>query len=250
MRMSPARAHFLRKTAESETATATSKSLDGLKGYELMLATLNIHKRSLKQLQSIERRIEFKRKAFAEYQPWIEGALKAGTGVQDTVLMTMLVWAIDIDDFETALKIGKYALFHDLAMPEPFNRSTGCVIAEEIANKAAKAREQKAEFNPDILKQAYQLMIEHDVDMPDEAQAKLLRELAELIEETEPQTALDYYTRAIELDSNCGAKGLRNKLESRLNKLNKQQEQLEKQGENDSENANETPEDQAESTKG
>ncbi|MDO4697611.1 MAG: phage terminase small subunit [Pasteurellaceae bacterium] len=218
-RMSPARAHFLRETAENES-NQTSASLDGLKGYELMLATLNIHKRSLKQLQSVERKVEFKRRVFPEYQPWIDGALRAGTGVQDAVLMTMLVWAIDIGNYPTALEIAKYALFHDLTMPEQFDRTTACVIAEEISLQAKNARNRKAEFDVDVLLQTHELTAEFD--MPDQVRARLLREIAERWHEIEPEKTLEIVSRAIELDANCGAKPIRTKLEKLLNKQTEQ----------------------------
>lgn len=216
MRMSPARAHFLRKTAESESATQNRENLEGLKGYDLVLAQLQAHKRQLKQIQSIERKIEFKRNHFAEYRPWIDGTLAKGSGVQDTVISTMLIWAIDIGDYRTALEIAQYVLMHDLAMPEQFERTPATALVEELAEAAKKARDQKQPFEAEILKQANELTA--DSDMPDTVRAKLLRELGELIQEIEPQAALEHYNRAIQLDSQCGAKGLRDKLEKQLTK--------------------------------
>ncbi|EXI61682.1 terminase [Mannheimia granulomatis] len=223
MRMSPARAHFLRKTAESESATPNRENLEGLKGYDLVLAQLKAHQRQLKQLQSIERRIEFKRNNFDQYRPWIEGSLATGSGVQDTVISTMLIWAIDIGDYETALKIAQYILMHDLAMPEQFTRTPATALVEELAEAAKKARDQKQTFDAEVLKQANELTAEYD--MPDPVRAKLLRELGELIQETEPTTALEHYNRAISLDSQCGAKGLRDKLEKQLGKQAEPDEQ-------------------------
>lgn len=216
MRMSPARAHFLRKTAESESATQNRENLEGLKGYDLVLAQLQAHKRQLKQIQSIERKIEFKRNNFEQYRPWIDGTLAKGSGVQDTVISTMLIWAIDIGDYRTALEIAQYVLMHDLAMPEQFERTPATALVEELAEAAKKARDQKQPFEAEILKQANELTA--DSDMPDPVRAKLLRELGELIQEIEPQTALEHYNRAIQLDSQCGAKGLRDKLEKQLTK--------------------------------
>ncbi|QTM01887.1 terminase endonuclease subunit [Mannheimia sp. ZY171111] len=216
MRMSPARAHFLRKTAESESATPNRENLEGLQGYDLVLAQLKAHQRQLKQIQSIERKIEFKRNNFDQYRPWVEGSLAKGSGVQDTVITTMLIWAIDIGDYPTALEIAQYVLMHDLAMPEQFQRTASTALVEELAEAAKKARDQKQPFEVDVLKQANQLTAESD--MPDPVRAKLLRELGELIQETEPQTALEHYNRAIQLDSQCGAKGLRDKLEKQLTK--------------------------------
>lgn len=105
MRMSPARAHFLRKTAESESATPNRENLEGLQGYDLVLAQLKAHQRQLKQTQSIERKIEFKRNNFEQYRPWVEGSLAKGSGVQDTVITTMLIWSIDIGDYQPPLRL-------------------------------------------------------------------------------------------------------------------------------------------------
>lgn len=212
--MRPTKAHYLRTLAQN--ANEPSVRLAGLQGYDLMLAQLQAHKRQLKQIQSIERKIEFKRTHFAEYRPWIEGTLTKGAGVQDTVISTMLIWAIDIGDYPTALEIAQYVLMHDLAMPEQFQRTASTALVEELAEAAKKARDQKQPFEVDVLKQANQLTAESD--MPDPVRAKLLRELGELIQETEPQTALEHYNRAIQLDNQCGAKGLRDKLEKQLTK--------------------------------
>lgn len=225
MRMSPARAHFLQKLAESETATPNRASLEGLKGYDLVLAQLKAHQRQLKGLQSIERRIEFKRTVFAEYLPWIDGTLAKGSGVQDAVISTTLIWAIDIGDYPTALRIAQYVLMHDLAMPEQFERTPATALVEELADAAKKARDQKQPFEASVLKQANELTAEFD--MPDQVRAKLLRELGELIQETEPQTALEHYNRAISLDAQCGAKGLRDRLEKQLAKQAEEQDKTE-----------------------
>lgn len=241
MRMSPARAHFLRKTAEIESATPNRENLEGLKGYDLVLAQLKAHQRQLKQLQSIERRIEFKRNNFDQYRPWIEGSLATGSGVQDTVISTMLIWAIDIGDYPTALNIAQYVLMHDLAMPEQFTRTPATALVEELAEAAKKARDQKQPFDAEVLKEAHKLTGEHD--MPDPVRAKLLRELGELIQEAEPETALEHYNRAIALDSQCGAKGLREKLERQL----KQAESKSNEGGNTEHNAS-NGEDGAEKT--
>lgn len=218
MRMSPARAHFLRKTAESESAIPNRESLEGLQGYDLVLAQLKAHQRQLKQIQSVERKIEFKRNNFAQYRPWIDGTLAKGSGVQDTIISTMLIWSIDIGDYRTALDLGRYILMHDLAMPEQFERTAACALVEELATAAKNARDQKQPFDATILSEANLLTAEHD--MPDPVRAKLLRELGELIQENEPANALTYYQRAIMLDSQCGAKGLRDKLEKQLGKQN------------------------------
>lgn len=213
--MRPTKAHRLRVEAEMFSALQP-QTLTGLEGYDLLLAQLNIHKRQLKGVQSMERRAEMKKGIFAEYQPWIDGVLAKGTGLQDAVLMTWLVWCLDTQNYDYAIKIGTYALFHDLAMPEQFNRSTATVLAEELADMAKKARDVKADFNLDYLTQAYELTEDHD--MPDEVRAKLLREMGEREKDDNAELALLHLKRAFELDSNVDVKGSIAKLEKALGK--------------------------------
>lgn len=214
-RISPARIHFLQTQAENTTALSGGK-LEGLEGYDLLLAQLNAHKRQMSQVQSMERRAEIKANIFAEYQPWIDGVLQAGTGTQDAVLMTWLVWCIDAGLLDYALKIAEYALFHDLVLPARFNRTLATTVAEEFADLSKKARTAKKPFEVACLAQVQQMTAEHD--MPDEVRAKLLRELGEGLKDSEPETALAYLKRALELDQDVGVKGSISALEKAIEK--------------------------------
>ncbi|UJB21885.1 phage terminase small subunit [Lysobacter gummosus] len=53
---------------------------------------LGEHRRRLKSVQSVERKVEMKRRILPEYAPWIDGVLQGGRGGQDKVLMTVMVW--------------------------------------------------------------------------------------------------------------------------------------------------------------
>ncbi|SUT91584.1 phage terminase small subunit [Actinobacillus lignieresii] len=216
-RMSPARAHFLNTLAQKESAQNTNiKSLDGLTGYELLKVQLNAHQRQLKQLQSVERKIEFKQKIFAEYKPWIDGVLNAGTGVQDEVLMTWLVWSADAGNFDYFFQIAEYALFHELALPERYERTLGTTIAEEVADAAKRARDLGHIFDLAILTKINELT--ESEDMPDQVRAKLIREIAEREIENDTTLAISLFKRAFALDENIGVKTIISKLEKQLEK--------------------------------
>lgn len=219
--MRPTKASRLRKEAEKLAQTdSQAQSLAGLTGYNLLLAQLNAHKRQMSQVQSMERRAEIKANIFAEYQPWIDGVLQAGTGVQDAVLMTWLVWCIDAGLLDYAIKIADYALFHDLVLPERFNRTLATTVAEEFADLSKKARSAKKPFEIAYLEQVQQLTESHD--MPDEVRAKLLRELGEGLKESQPETALAHLKRALELDQEVGVKGSISQLEKAIEKAEKE----------------------------
>lgn len=166
--MSHARAHYLRASAAAIPAAAggTPGTTTG-NAYELMLAKLAEDRRRLKDIQSIERKIEVKRQLLPEYQPWIEGVLKGDSGQQDDVFMTALVWTIDTGNIEAAIPLAKYAIEHNLAMPDQYKRTTACVIAEEAADIALKGASVSFVLLGGVA------AMTADCDMPDEVRAKL-----------------------------------------------------------------------------
>ncbi|MHA6894798.1 terminase endonuclease subunit [Ralstonia pseudosolanacearum] len=213
---SPARNHFLRVTAASAAKAAqASNPLRYATGQELMLAQLAEHKRQLKQVQSVERKAELKRKLLPEYAAWVRGVLEADTGTQDEVFMTVMVWLIDVGNFADALELAAYAIRHQLEMPDQYQRTTACLIAEEFANMALKGIEAGDPVDVTALHEVAELVAAED--MPDEVRAKLHKAMgyacAALAEvATGPEAvsqrmdALTHLRRALELHDKCGVK--------------------------------------------
>ncbi|ATW43513.1 phage terminase small subunit [Glaesserella parasuis] len=215
--MRPTQAHFLRMTAAEESAADVP--MEALEGYDLMLSTLAMHKRRLKQIQSNEKKAEYKLKnALPDFLPWIQGVLKAGSGKQDDILMTWLVWAIDCEEYQLALKISEYALKHDLALPENFNRTLATVIAEEFANKAlfADSEALQAYLLP-YLEKVRSLTDEED--MPDQSRAKLYKMIGLFSENHAPETALNTLIRANQLNPYIGVKTVIKRLKKKISSL-------------------------------
>ena len=210
-----ARQHYARVTAaEASGSTEPGLPIDAT-AYELVLAQLGEDRRRLKQVQSIERKIEVKRQMLPTYLPWIEGALEAGRGGQDAVLTTMMVWAIDTGEQALALRIAAYVLEHKLAMPDQYQRGAATIVAEEIADQALAAFGTGVEFALDALEGCEQLTRTHD--MPDEVRAKLHKALglciAQKVEASTDDTrrtfisvALEHLRRALQLSERIGVK--------------------------------------------
>jgi tetratricopeptide (TPR) repeat protein len=143
--------------------------------YELMLSKLHEDRRRLKDVQSIERRADIKRVLLPEYMPWVNGVLEGGSGVQDDVLMTVLIWCIDTTQFGDALRLAEYAIKHKLATPDQFNRDLPTVLAEEIAEQSIKAI-NAGDCSDEMLFDLMQTnLLTSDCDMPDEVRAKLMK---------------------------------------------------------------------------
>ncbi len=198
---SPARRHFLKRVA-AQAAVHDGGGLRDATHYERMLMKLGEDKRRLKQIQSNQAKAEYKRKVLPDYQPWVEGVLLGETGQQDDVLMTVMLWAVDAGNYLTALMIGAYALRFKLAMPDNYKRDAAKTLAEEIADAAKRARDEKTAFDAAVLK--HTLSITEACDMFDPVRAKLLKETGLAIEQADPQAALEYLARAKSLDDKVG----------------------------------------------
>ncbi len=212
--LSPAQRNQLRKRAALQAAeVAPAMSMAGATAYEQQLLQLNQDRLRLKQVQSEQGKAELKRSLIPAYQPYIEGVLSAGNGAQDDVLTTLMVWNIDAGDYAAALNIGRYVLEHNLKMPDRFERTTGCLLAEEVANAALKQQKAGEPFDRFVLTLAADITAAHD--MPDQARAKLhlalgkayLADLDEVAPNAEGlEEARANLARAIDLHSNCGGK--------------------------------------------
>lgn len=202
---SPAKAHYLRHTAAREAAKASPRDgMEGATGYELMLAKLAQDRRRLKEIQSIERKIVVKRELLPDYVPWVDGVLATGNGAQDDVLMTVLVWRIDTGDFPAALAIARYAIGHRLSLPDQYERSLGCLLAEEFADTALKAITADERIDLDSLLAVADLTAEQD--MPDEVRAKLHKAIGLALAGTDKPLALEQLRRALVLHDKAGVK--------------------------------------------
>ncbi|MEX5545252.1 terminase endonuclease subunit [Pseudomonas pergaminensis] len=215
MALSIAQAHQRRARAAMEAAkTAPQQSMAGATAYEHQLNQLLQDRLRLKAIQSNEGKAALKAQLLPEYIPYVEGVLAAGNGAQDDVMTTVMVWRVDVEDYSGALDIADYVLKHKLIMPDRFERTTGCLVAEEIATAALKAQKTNGSFDLSILHRTVELTDAED--MPDQARAKLYlatgRATLDGITAEQPgqpgqiQAGIDLLKRAIELHDGCGGK--------------------------------------------
>lgn len=154
--------------AATNVAAEPDASTPAGQQYAILRAVLHDNLRKLQDVESHEARIPMKQDFMREFGPWVRGVLEADNPVQDEILVTCMVWAVDCGEFEDALKLGQFAIKHGLAMPERYTRSVACFLREDIAGVALA----------DPAAVAHGLMLELDAltgaaDMPDQAKAKL-----------------------------------------------------------------------------
>lgn len=194
--------------------------------YAALKVRLDDNLRQLANTESHEARKPMKAKFAKDFAPWVDGVIAADAPVQDEIVLTCLVWAIDVGDFEEAVRLGEFALRHGLAMPDRYKRSVATFLREDIAELAIA----------DIEAVDLKLLVKIDAltegaDMPDPAKAKLHKALgrawrakAEAFDPTDDsapaggkaafvQESLDQLRRALALDKNAGVKKDIEKLE-------------------------------------
>lgn len=240
MSYSPALAHRQRVLAGLASGTAAPATggapmpTDGpvATEYQTLLAALGIDLNQLRNIESVERKIEAKRSMIDRYRPWVEGALGAETAAQDEIVATMLIWAIDVADWPLALAVAAHMLQHGLALPERYVRKLPTLIAEEFAEAGLK---NPPLIDLETLQKAAALVAAQD--MHDQVRAKLEKALglafvarAEAFDpEAESavaggksaliEAALAHFTTALGLNSACGVKKLIETLTRDLKKL-------------------------------
>lgn len=190
--------------------------------YAALRVLLHDNLRSLSDIASIEARNPRKAEFARAFAPWIEGVLEAGRhgqAAQDEILVTNLIWAVDYRDWDYAMALADHAITHHLALPERYNRTLPCWLAEDIATIA---NDMKDVVPHDVLCRVLALVEDHD--MPDPAKAKLHKALgrsfARKADAFDPAAdnapaggkpayltaALEQLRRAWQLDSSCGVK--------------------------------------------
>lgn len=127
--------------------------------------------RRLRDIQSIEKKIEAKREMLPEYAAWVEGLVASGVGLEEDVLPTVMIWRIDTGDFAGAMALIEHVLEHDLPLPARYERSAAALIVEEVATAALKNQQAGDVFDIDLLARIDTLTA--DIDMHDQIRAKL-----------------------------------------------------------------------------
>lgn len=200
--------------------------------YAALLAVLHDCLRNLSDIQSHELRQPKKAEYAAMFRPWIAGLLTANLPVQDEVLTTNMIWALDYRDFDYALLLARFVIGHGLVLPERYSRTPACLLAEDVAEAALAAHESVPH---DVLIEVAQLVEGHD--MPDPVAAKLKKAIgrswfrkAELFDPSADnvpaggavafvEQALAELTRALSLHAECGVRKDIQRAESLQKKL-------------------------------
>lgn len=205
-----------RNAASQNEADQASKNA-GANGslYDTLFAQMAAQKTELSAIESLKTKAERKAEYLPDYEAYIQGILAADEPVQDDVVMTGFIWALDAQNYTLALDIAAWALKHDLDGPPEFSRPVAAILAETLAESALENKDV-IELFADSLNDAAELVAEKD--MADQARAKLLKALALTKRDSEPEEALSLMSDALSLDPKIGLKREIKSLKSDISK--------------------------------
>lgn len=233
--MNLARKHYQQHQAKSAAESAAEfGTMQNTNAYEQQLMQLNSDKNRLKNIQSKQNKVELKRQLLPNYKPYLQGILEVKPGVQDAVVTEMLVWSIDVAEYDFALDLAEYVLEHGLKLPDRFERSEACFITEDIADEFLKVLKTDVSIDITVLERLESLITDESLDkskrdMPDEVKAKLYLALGkaemrlitgeQLVDLVHATRARDFLEQACKLDDKCGGRTDLNKMIKLVSKL-------------------------------
>lgn len=232
--LTPAQRHFQRVMAErhgkTEEFTEAART-----AHEQILHRLRMDQSALRRVQSDQVKAEMKKQLLPQYDGWIEGTLDGNSGRQDEVIVTLMIWAIDAGDYPLAVRIGRYVIEHNLAMPDQFRRTAATALVEELCDpilvqvKADESTDLTAHLQ--VLDELAQIV--DGKDMPDVVLAKLFKARGFALrggDDVAQAKALELLRQALKLDANAG---VRKAIESLARQVKKASQNTGGSGDND-----------------
>ncbi|WP_275362435.1 phage terminase small subunit [Xenorhabdus bovienii] len=210
MMLTPAQEHWQKVMASRRGEEGMTS--EALTAYEQVLHRLRFDQARLSDLQSTERKIDYKRTVLESYDGWIEGVLGSDTGLADEVLTTVMIWQMDVGHYDRALTTADYVIRHNLPLPDRYLRTVGPLLVDEICDKALtlfSAGDAAVDPIPlAILERLAELVT--PLDMPNQVKAKLFKTLAYTLrlspEREDKARALSLMQQALLLFVNIGVK--------------------------------------------
>ncbi|PNU04457.1 phage terminase small subunit [Novosphingobium guangzhouense] len=173
----PAMNHLERTAAAAIVAAPENSTSAESRVAAQIVLRLTHDLRRLKEIRSIDRKIDAKREMLPEYEAWVNAVIEAdagvGAGTAADVVPTYMVWLIDTGAFMAALDLVPFLLRHKVDMPKRYERDVPTIVVELIADAALKAQNAGECFVLDVLSRANDLTA--DLDIHDQVRAKLLK---------------------------------------------------------------------------
>lgn len=225
--MSIALAHKRRVLAEGpgtvtraepySSSTALASPANAQKHLKLMESALAVDLERLSNINNHETRRLIKRdELLPKYMEYVERYRDSGLNHPNPVLVHVLVWLFDTEQFELGLQVAMFAIQQGQAMPDGFKRDVPTFVGDAVIDWAEN--EQKCGRSPEPYLSDMLPFVDGEWDLPAQIPARYHKLLGiRAIDAKEWETAVRQFERAQELHSEIGVgtrlKGARKALE-------------------------------------
>lgn len=106
----------------------------------------------LKHLSSLadveEKRALKKNHLIPTYMPVVNAYIESGADHPNLALVWMVIWCLDVEDTEHAIRLAKHAIEQQQNQPERFKRDLATIVSEEISEWAERQYKQELSSTP------------------------------------------------------------------------------------------------------
>jgi hypothetical protein len=187
--------------------TTTSAGIPHTKLFAVLEPLFVQDKKTIETVRSRARRVEVKRKCLTQYQEWLEvyrvADLARVSVNHRSMYIWLLLWHIDVGQWERALVLAEPALKAKLTAPEGFNRSLIEMVVEEIS-KGVLGEEQPEHYGALLMTL---LEWSQGYDLHDFIRAKLYKACGLAFSQDIPK-AVGYLEQAHKLNPRSGVQRL------------------------------------------
>ena len=185
-------------------AEALSSPANAKKHLLLMEASLDEDLKRLSDLKNLASKQTLKRtELLPKYQDFIQRYMDSGLVMQNPVLVQVMVWLFDTEQFEDGLELADFAIEQGQEMPERFKRNVQTFVADAVIEWAF--REYNAERSPEPYLSDLLPRVDGEWDLPEQIPSKYHKLIGMRAMEAEQwETALKHLERSTELHAKAG----------------------------------------------
>jgi len=185
-------------------AEALSSPANAKKHLLLMQASLDEDLKRLSDLKNLASKQTLKRtELLPKYQDFIQRYMDSGLVMQNPVLVQVMVWLFDTEQFEDGLELADFAIEQGQEMPERFKRNVQTFVADAVIEWAF--REYNAQRSPEPYLSDLLPRVDGEWDLPEQIPSKYHKLIGMRAMEAEQwETALMHLERSTELHAKAG----------------------------------------------
>ena len=170
----------------------------------VLVSQFFIDLKGMASIRSRLMRVSKKRHTLERYQEWLDSSIhrQGWEGREITMFVWLLLWTIDVGEWQRGLYLARFALAAGMSSPKDFSRNLAETVCEEIAGGILKA--DKVVEYAGVLDDLAVLV--EGCDMVDQITAKLHKARGIACLSDDPEKARGLFEQALALDPDAGVK--------------------------------------------